>query len=127
VRLRRPNLLPRATVVAAALLSVMVVNRARVARETRVQMAAWDVAFKEEMAALPMHAGVIFVHYAPGLRPHANIVLDSPHLDEEPFWIVNDLGARNRELMRFAGPRIPLAFYEDGGKFEVDRSLLRPP
>lgn len=109
--------------IAAALVILGAVEVRRV-RADHLRTATWDLAFKRAMAELPVHTGVIFVHYAPGLRPHSNIVLNAPDLAAEPFWIVNDLGPRNRELMRYAAPRIPIAFYEDGGKFEVDRSLL---
>ena len=41
------------------------------------------------------------------------------------MWIVNDLGPRNAELMAVAGKRVPIAFYEDDQRFEVDRSLAK--
>ena len=71
-----------------------------------------------------MSAAVIFVHYEPRIGPHANIVANSPHLANERVWIVNDLGARDAELMKYAGGRIPVALYEDAMKIEIDRSLL---
>ena len=60
------------------------------------------------------------------LGPHASVVANSPDIENERIWIVNDLGKRNPELMRVAGNRVPLAFYEDGQRIEVDRSLLAP-
>jgi hypothetical protein len=94
-------------------------------RGKRRQMAEWDVTIRALIDRLPMPAAVIFVHYAPRIGPHARIVTNSPHLSDDPVWIVNDLGPRDSELMRYAGPRIPLAFQEDAGTFEIDRKLLR--
>ena len=87
-------------------------------------MAAWDISFHEMIEHLPMPAAVIFVHYAPRLGPHSLEVGNSPTLSSDPVWVVNDLGPRDAELMKFAGNRIPLIFQEDGGSVEIDRSLL---
>jgi len=95
-------------------------------RFNRVRMASYDVAFRQLLDKLPMHGAVLFVQYAPRIGPHSNVVQNSPDLRDDPIWVVNDLGARDTALMRYAGPRIPLKFYEDGGKIEVYRSLLRP-
>jgi hypothetical protein len=94
------------------------------ARWKRQRAAAWDVAFRQTLAKIPFPAAVVFVHYAPRLGPHSSVVSNSPHIENEPIWIVNDLGARNPELMRVAGNRVPLAFYEDDQRLEVDRTLL---
>lgn len=69
----------------------------------------WRTTFQQLINDLPMHAAVIFVHYAPG-QTHADVVTNSPHSSDEPVWIVNDLGPHNAELMPYARPRIPLAF-----------------
>lgn len=95
-------------------------------RFNRVRMASYDVAFHQLLDKLPMRAAVLFVQYAPRIGPHANVVQNSPHLMQDPIWVVNDLGTRDTALMRYAGPRVPLKFYEDGGKVELYRSLLRP-
>jgi hypothetical protein len=76
------------------------------------------------LSQLPKHPAVVFVHYAPRIGPRAAVVTNSPSLFDDPVWIVNDLGDRDAELMRYAGPRIPLAFDEDSLKIEVDRRLL---
>ncbi len=109
---------------AAALLALLAGYELHDARWKRQRMAAWDVGFYNLVDKLPVHAAVIFVHYEPRLGPHANIVANSPHLATDPVWIVNDLGARNAELMQYAGGRIPLALYEDAVRIEVDRTLL---
>ncbi|HVX39220.1 MAG TPA: glycosyltransferase family 39 protein [Gemmatimonadaceae bacterium] len=96
-------------------------------RSTRIAMASYDVAFRDLVNRLPMRAAVVFVHYAPRVGRHATVVTNSPHLAEDPVWVVNDLGARDTALMRYAGPRVPLLFYEDGGKIEVDTALIRRP
>jgi hypothetical protein len=117
--------LRRTAIICACASGLLVIGTGKRIRFEHARMAAWDIAFRNSLSQLPMRAAVIFVHFAPGLRPHSNVVLNSPNLAEEPYWIVNDLGGRNHELMQYAGPRIPLSFQEDGGKFEVDRSLLR--
>ena len=111
----------------AALVPVvaLTIHEARTWRERHRQDARWNVEFNDMVSALPKNPTVIFVHYTPRLQPHPNIVRNSPHLDDETVWIVNDLGDRDHELMRVAGPRVPIAFYEDGRRFEVDRSLLK--
>jgi len=114
----------RALVVAAVPLVLLAAYELRDFRRQRERAAAWDLAFRNLLDHLPMKEAVIFVHYAPRVGPHAEVVTNSPHLADDPIWIVHDLGARNAELMRYSGPRIPLAFQEDGGKIEVDRSLL---
>ena len=120
---RRASISTRTTSVAAAL-AVLSVFELHDARWKRQRMAAWDVGFQHIVDALPMHGAVIFVHYEPRLEPHANIVANSPHLASDPVWIVNDLGARDADLMKVAGNRVPLAFYEDAMKIEVDRKVL---
>jgi hypothetical protein len=111
--------------VVAALLAILTVFELRAWHAQRNRMAAWDTSFREMVAKLPMHNAVIFVHYAPRLGPHSLVVGNSPSLDNDAVWIVNDLGARDTALMRFAGARVPLIFHEDGGSVEVDRWLLR--
>jgi hypothetical protein len=51
-------------------------------------------------------------------------VANSPHLANEAVWIVNDLGPRDAELLRYSGLRIPLDFYVASGKIEIDRALI---
>jgi hypothetical protein len=97
------------------------------ARREHIGDRRYESAFREALARLPVSSAVVFVHYRPGQHAHANLVANSPHLDSDPIWIVNDLGERDRELMRFAGARTPVAFYEATGDFEVDRTLLRAP
>lgn len=87
------------------------------------QNALWDAAFQELLDKVPMRSAVIFVHYAPRLGPHLNVVANSPHLFGDSTWIVNDLGARNAQLLQYAGARVPLAFYERDMHIEVDRQL----
>jgi hypothetical protein len=96
-------------------------------RKRRVRTAAGMVAFRQLLDNLPMRSAVIFVHYAPRVGPHANVVANSPHLGADSVWVVNDLGPRDQELMRHAGSRIPVAFYEEGPRIEVDQSLLNRP
>jgi hypothetical protein len=87
-------------------------------RELRRQRSAWYRNFEAQLATLPKVPMVIFVRYAPRLQPHPHIVRNSPTLADDPVWIVNDLGARNQELMRIAGERIPLVFDEESLRFE---------
>ncbi|HEY4219184.1 MAG TPA: glycosyltransferase family 39 protein [Gemmatimonadaceae bacterium] len=115
---------PRRTTIVAALLGALAVYEMHDARWKRQRMAAWDVSFNHIVDNLPVHQAVIFVHYEPRLEPHATIVTNSPHLASDPVWIVNDLGARDAELMKYAGTRVPLALYEDAMKIEVDRQVL---
>ncbi|MEP6493458.1 MAG: glycosyltransferase family 39 protein [bacterium] len=122
-----PSRRMRATMFATAgLLMILTGYELRTWRDIRRGLAIWDTSFHELVGKLPMHQAVIFVHYAPGLVAHGTYMMNSPHLADEPIWLVNDLGARNTELMRYSGPRIPLAFYEVGGKLEIDRSLIGP-
>jgi hypothetical protein len=109
---------------ACGIVALLAAYETREARIKRIRAAEWDTAFRSALAKIPFPAAVIFVHYAPRLGPHASVVANSPDIQNEPIWIVNDLGVRNPELMRVAGNRMPLAFYEDGQRFEVDRSLL---
>lgn len=115
---------PRLVTASAGLLALLAAYDLHDARWKRQRMAAWDVAFYQLIDKLPMRSAVIFVHYEPRIGPHANIVANSPHLADERVWIVNDLGARDAELMKYAGGRVPLALYEDAMKIEVDRGLL---
>ncbi|MGH7615701.1 MAG: glycosyltransferase family 39 protein [Gemmatimonadaceae bacterium] len=93
-------------------------------RETHRRNALWGTAFQELLGKMPVRSAVIFVHYAPRLGPHLNVVANSPHLFAESTWIVNDLGPRNAELLRYAGKRVPLAFFERDMHIEVDRQLV---
>jgi len=72
---------------------------------------------------VPVRSAVIFVHYAQRIGPHLNVVVNSPDLSADSTWIVSDLGPRNSELMRYAGGRVPLAFYERDMHIEPDTSL----
>jgi dolichyl-phosphate-mannose-protein mannosyltransferase len=87
--------------------------------------AVWDTAFRELLGKVPVRSAVIFVHYAPRIGPHLNVVANSPDLSADSTWIVNDLGPRNAELLRYAGGRMPLAFYERDMRIEPDTSLTR--
>jgi hypothetical protein len=113
--------------VAVALLALVAVYELRAARASRVRSAAWSTSFQAMIDKLPMHSAVVFIHYAPRIGPHASVVTNSPRLSADSVWIVNDLGARNAELMKFTGARLPLAFYESDGRMEIDRTLLGPP
>jgi hypothetical protein len=93
-------------------------------RLIRQRNAAWSRGFEQLLSQLPKHPVVMFVHYAPRIGPHAAVVTNSPRLFDDPVWIVNDLGDRDAELMRYAGPRVPMAFDEDSLKIAVDRRLL---
>lgn len=86
--------------------------------------AVWDAAFHELLGKVPVRSAVIFVHYAPRIGPHLNVVVNSPNLSADSTWIVSDLGPRNSELMRFAGGRVPLAFYERDMHIEPDTLLM---
>ncbi|HTE46410.1 MAG TPA: glycosyltransferase family 39 protein [Gemmatimonadaceae bacterium] len=112
------------TLATAALLMILTGYELHTWRVIRQGVALWDTRFRALVGKLPMHEAVIFVHYAPGIVAHQTVITNSPHLSDEPIWIVNDLGPRNTELMRYTGPRIPLAFYEKGERLEIDRSLI---
>jgi hypothetical protein len=109
---------------ASVALAVLALYEARIWRTGHIEGARWYTQFENILSRMPKNPAVIFVHYAPRLQPHPGIVRNSPNLAEDQVWIVNDLGARDPELMRLAGSRIPIAFYEDGNRFEVDRNLL---
>jgi hypothetical protein len=109
---------------ACGLVGVLALSETYDARVKRQRAAEWDVAFRATLSKIPFRAAVLFVRYSPRLGPHASVVANSPDIQNEPIWIVNDLGKRNPELMRVAGNRVPLVFYEDGQRVEVDRSLL---
>jgi hypothetical protein len=119
-RLHDVRLLGATTALLVVALDVAAVQRARLEHK---RTANWDLTFRAALNGLPTKAAVIFVHFAPGLRPHANVVMNSPHLDDEPIWIVNDLGERDRELMRYAGERVPMLFDETTGRFELSRQF----
>lgn len=126
IRARRPR--PSQSVFAlAAALALLTSYELHSGRARRESDEAWDIGFRDLVAHLPIRAAVIFVHYAPRGGPPAAVVANSPNLANEPVWIVNDLGSRNAELMRYAGSRVPLAFHEDGSTIEIDRSLLSTP
>ncbi len=114
----------RATVLAAVLLALLSGGELVRWRAQRQRMAAWDTAFRAMIAQLPVRAAVVFVHYAPRVGPHSLVVGNTLHDMADSIWIVNDLGARDTTLMRFAGTRTPLLFHEDGGQVEIDRTLL---
>jgi hypothetical protein len=109
---------------ACALLALLAAYDLRSARASHAAAAAWDTGFHELVAKLPMPAALIFIHYAPGPGPHPSVVANSPHLANEAVWIVNDLGPRDAELLRYSGLRIPLDFYVASGKIEIDRALI---
>ncbi|MEO7086699.1 MAG: glycosyltransferase family 39 protein [Gemmatimonadaceae bacterium] len=113
-------------VVVAGLLALLTAYEMHDRRFQRNRMAAWDTSFYEMIGKLPMHNAVIFVHYAPRLGPHSLVVGNSPNLANDAVWVVNDLGARDTALMRFAGLRVPLIFHEDGGQLQIDQTLLPP-
>jgi hypothetical protein len=96
-------------------------------RRNHRRTAVWDTAFQELLEKVPVRSAVIFVHYAPRLGPHLDVVANSPHLFGDSTWIVNDLGPRNAQLLRYAGNRVPLAFYERDMHIEVDRQLVATP
>ncbi|HEY9225938.1 MAG TPA: hypothetical protein VIP11_04780, partial [Gemmatimonadaceae bacterium] len=93
------------------------------ARRKRQVAAQWDDNFRRVLEKTPFKSAVVFVHYRKE-GPHHSIVANSPNLATEPFWIVNSLGPRNRELMRFAGDRVPLAFYEDTEMLKIEEGLV---
>lgn len=93
-------------------------------RRNHRRNASWDVVFQDLLHRVPVRSAVIFVHYAPRLGPHLDVVANSPHLAADSTWIVNDLGPRNAELLRHAGNRVPLAFYERDMHIEIDRQLV---
>jgi hypothetical protein len=115
----------RGWIASLILLAVPVASEAWVWRHKHQEDSRYYTEFNEMVDALPKNPTVIFVRYAPRLQAHPNVVQNSPRLGDEPIWIVNDLGARDPELMRFAGPRVPLYFNEDGRRFELARDLLR--
>lgn len=117
----------RVRLATACMLGLLSAYELRVWHRSHVVGSSGHVAFQQLLNELPMRTAVIFVHYAPRLGPHASIVANSPHLGDDPIWIVNDLGSRDPELMRFSGPRIPLAFYEESERIQIDRSLLKRP
>jgi hypothetical protein len=108
----------------AASLALLVGYEAVVWRGNHQRNATWDVAFHQLLDNVTVRSAVIFVHYAPRLGPHLNVVANSPHLFADSTWIVNDLGPRNAELLHFAGARVPLAFYERDMHMEIDSTLV---
>ena len=116
---------PRAALLVLVPLAAVTAHEVSIARANHLDAARWNTEFDGMIAALPKHPTVIFVHFTPGVQPHPNVVRNSPNLADEPIWIVNDLGDRDRELMRYAGPRVPLHFFEDGRRFELARDLLK--
>jgi hypothetical protein len=115
---------PRLVALAIAPLILLTAWELHAWRLIRQRNAAWSRGFEQLLSQLPKHPVVMFVHYAPRIGPHASVVTNSPTLLDDPVWIVNDLGDRDAELMRYAGSRVPLAFDEDSLKIEVDRRLL---
>jgi hypothetical protein len=117
-----------ARVATAGVLVVLTGYELQTWRGNHRRIAPAHMAFQQMIDKLPMHAAVIFVHYdGPPGDTHADVVENSARLSDEPVWIVNDLGPRDAELMTYARPRIPLAFYESSGKIEVDRTLVGLP
>src|SRR5262249_5668656 len=114
---------PRVAFAAAALVAAVSLYQTYDIRWKRERAAAWDLAFRQVLTTMPFKSAVIFVHYAPRLGPHSSIVANSPSLPSDSIWIVNDLGKKNSELMKHAGGRVPLAFYEDSQRIEVDSVL----
>ena len=111
-------------VLASAALMLLTGIELHARRLIQQRNAGWTLAFEERLSQLPKHPKVVFVHYGPRIGPHAAVVTNSLDLADDPIWIVNDLGDRDAELMRYAGPRVPLAFDEDRLEFRVDRRLL---
>ena len=112
--------------IAAVALTLLAGYEAVAWRDNHRRNARWDAAFHELLDKVPVRSAVIFVHYAPRLGPHLDVVENSPHLFADSTWIVNDLGPRDAELLRYAGGRVPLAFYERDMHIEIDRALAGP-
>ena len=116
----------RASTLAAVVLALLAAFELQTWRRVHVADASFDRAFYQKLANLPARAAVVFVHYDDRLPAHADLVANSPHLAQDSIWVVNDLGTRDSALMRFARPRVPIAFYEFGGRMKVDSALLAP-
>jgi dolichyl-phosphate-mannose-protein mannosyltransferase len=108
----------------AVLLAALTAYEVHAWRIERLRVASWYIVFNEELEKLPDEPMVIFVRYRPTISPHAHVVRNSPTLATDAVWIVNDMGDRNKELMRYAGSRVPLIFHEEHERFELDRALL---
>jgi hypothetical protein len=117
----------RLSALAVALLAMVAAYDLRAERSLRVDETEWDRGFRDLVSRLPLPAAVIFVHYDPAGISQPSVVTNSPHLDEDAVWIVNDLGARNKELMKYAGPRVPFNFYVATSKIELAPDLVPPP
>lgn len=117
------NLARFAPATAAVALVLLTGYEIQYARRQRQYAAAYDLGLRDLLARVPIPDAVVFVHYA-NRNAHTNLVSNSPTLGDDRMWIVNDLGERNKDLMRIAGHRTPLAFYEEDAHIEIDRSLL---
>ena len=101
---------------------------AHVAFEQRIEHlrgARPEQTIREVLAPVAGQGAVVFMHYAPGLHPHLNLVQNSAHLEREPIWFVNEMGERDHDLMTHAGWRVPLIFDERDGRIFVDSTLVR--
>src|SRR5262249_39096327 len=70
----------RVLMMIAAALALLAGYEALVWRANHQRNATWDVAFHQLLDRVTVRSAVIFVHYAPRLGPHLNVVANSPHL-----------------------------------------------
>lgn len=73
---------------------------------------AFDRRFAASLQQLPTPA-IVFIRYSPRFAQHVSVVFNSAHLEQEPIWVVHDLGARNDELRRLAPERASFDFEEE--------------
>jgi len=124
-RLSNARIESRVLFSSAAVFAIMALAAAVAQRRDRVRAAPPEQRERDALPGVPSPGAVVFVRYVPGLHPHVNLVQNSPHLEREPIWFVNDLGERDRELMRYASGRIPLVFDERNGQYSIDSTLVR--
>jgi hypothetical protein len=114
---------PRRVGTAVALAVVLIVAQTGVelvrSRANHRRVSLFDEYFRKLISDGPPGGGIVFVRYANRLHQHPQVVANSTDLVNEPFWVVHDRPAENRQLMRLAPSRVPMLLTEESGKVQL--------
>jgi dolichyl-phosphate-mannose-protein mannosyltransferase len=120
-------LLARGSLAAASILTVLATTSLALSAGRSHVMHVADArdaaAFQRMLDGFRGHRVVIFVRYANRLSSHAPVGGGARDLEEEPIWVVHDLGhARDEKLMDLTPYRVPLVFSEATGQLKMLRT-----
>jgi hypothetical protein len=127
-RLERWHTIARELALAGfTLLIVITATSVTAWRNRHIADASYDHTFNAALAKLPFRGAVVFVRYNPAQHPHATVVRNSPTLQTDRLWVVNDDPPNNRTVLNAARGRVPLLFTEADGRIVIYDSLMPPP